>query len=86
MKTLLTLSLAFGFVLMSGTMQKAEARSHFSFYLGGPSYVAPPPPPYYVAPQPYYVVPQPYYVAPQPYYVAPHRYYHGPYGHTYYYY
>lgn len=81
MKTLLKTALTLS-VLMLGANHTVEARSHFSLYLGGPSYVAP----YYVAPQyyvePYYEVPtyyyapRPYYVAPQPYYYAPRRYYY----------
>ena len=46
----------------------AEARIHFGVYLGGPSYYAPPPGPYYYSPYPAY----PYYYAP--YYSYPSYY------------
>lgn len=72
MKIFLKTTMALSALLIYGSSQCAEARSHFSFYLGGPAYVVPQPY-YYVDPQPYYYVPpRPYYyVAPQPYYVAP---------------
>lgn len=63
MKKLLTAAIVFGAFLSIGSSQNAEARAHFSFYFGGPAYVAPP---YYVE-RPYYVDPYPYYyVAPAP--------------------
>lgn len=82
MNTLLKTTVAFGFLFTLGANHDVEARSSFSLYLGGPSYVTP-----YYAPQPYYV--PHYYVAPQPYYVAPQRYYryeYAPVYREYYYY
>ena len=85
MKMLLSTTMALGILLMFGANHPVEAKSHFSFYLGGPNYVAPP---YYVAPQPYYYAEPHYYVAPQPYYyVEPQHCYrvyeYTPYGRVY---
>jgi hypothetical protein len=87
MKILLTTAAVLSALMVLGTGQNAEARSHFSFNFGfvpeyyvEPSYyVEPVYPPYYVAPQ--YVVPQGYY------YVAPPQCYqvyeYGPFGPVY---
>ncbi|MBA3813921.1 MAG: hypothetical protein H0X26_05470 [Alphaproteobacteria bacterium] len=68
MKSILMGTVALGIFLSLGANQPAEAKSRFSFYLGGgPTYVTPQP---YYAPPAYYV-PQPYYVAPRAHYVVP---------------
>jgi len=62
MKKFLTTLALFGVIFTFGAHQNADARSSFSFYLGGGG-------PTYYEPSPYYV--EPYYVALPRYYVAP---------------
>jgi hypothetical protein len=78
MNKLLIITMALSALTILSTNQPAEARSHFSLYLGGgPTYVTPTPyyyvPRYYAAPR-YHVVPQ-YVVEPEYYYVPTYNYY-----------